>query len=201
MQSSNNDQFDVKLQVTFPKSSEDHRLQLVRINGSIFAILHSSLESNGPINLLCEDWSLVLLAPIKSKTNIVISAINVICLNEIESKEGIVNIQASNRLVKLTPSIKPFEKVYETAKRPVFQLDDPAALLNCFQLFNKVVKGSREGSANSFFEAQQNFITVLCLLAEKIEGKTAQLNIQPVLKIWDIPGITEDGEFRQNQSK
>lgn len=193
MQSSNpNEQFDIKLQVTFPKSSEDHRLQLVRINGSIFAILHSPLESNGPINLLCEDWSLVLLAPIKSKTNIVISAINIICLNEIESKEGMVNIEASNRLVKLTPSIQPLEKVYETAKRPVLQLNDPAALLTCFQLFNKIVIGSREENVNSFLEAQQNFITVLCLLAEKIEGKTAQLSIQPVLKIWDIPSETKD---------
>lgn len=186
MQSSNdNMQFDVKLQVTFPKSSEDHRLQLVRINGSIFAILHSPLESNGPINLHCEDWSLVLLAPIKSKTNIEISAINVICLNEIESKEGIVHIQASNRLVKLTPYTIP-EKVFETAKHAVSQLNDPAALLSCFQLFNKVINGAHGEGMSSFVEAQQTFITALCVLADKIDGKKGPLSIQPVLKIWGI---------------
>ncbi len=198
MQSSNHpDKFNVKLQINFPKSSEDHRLQLVDINGSIFAILHSPLESNGPINLYCEDWSLILLAPIKSKRNITISAINIICLNEIESQEGIVNLQASNRLVKLTPSIKPVEKVYETAKHTVFQLNDPSALLNSFQLFNKVIKNVRDGNPNSFVEAQQNFITVLCALAEKIDqGKTAQLSIQPVLKIWGILDKTKDLDLK-----
>lgn len=187
MKASNNPEpFDVKLQVNFPKSSEDHRLQLVSINGSIFAILHSPLESNGPINLLCEDWSLVLLAPIRSKTHIHISAINILCLNEIKSEEGIVHLQASNRLVKLTPSIKPSDKLFESAKHPVIQLDDPAVLLTCFQLFNKVVQGAIENNQASFVEARHQFITTLCLLAEKIVGKTAQLNIQPVLKIWDI---------------
>jgi hypothetical protein len=186
MQASDNEQFNVGLQINFPKSSEDRRLQLVSINGSIFAILHSPLESDGPISLQCEDWSLILLAPIKSKTNIDISAINIICLSEVESKEGIVNIQASNRLVKLTPSIKPVEKVYESAKHAVSQLDDPAILLTCFQLFNKVIQGVREKSQTSFIEAQHHFITVLCVLADKIEGKTTQLSIRPVLKIWDI---------------
>jgi hypothetical protein len=190
--SDSHEQFDIKLQVNFPTSSEDHRLQLVSINGSIFAILHSPLESDGPINLHCEDWSLVLLAPIRSKTNIVISAINVICLNEIESKEGIVSIHASNRLVKLTPSIKPVEKVYETAKHAVSQLDDPATLLTSFQLFNKVIQSAREKSQSSFIEAQQNFIAVLCILAEKIGRRTAQLTIQPVLKIWDILYANEE---------
>ena len=71
MQNSNDfNQSDLKLQISFPKSDQDHRLQLVNINESIFAILHSPLESNGPINLYCEDWSLVLLAPIKSKTDL-----------------------------------------------------------------------------------------------------------------------------------
>ncbi len=187
--SKNHEQLNIKIKVNFPKSSEDHRLQLVSINGSIFAILHSPLESDGPINLHCEDWSLVLLAPIKSKANIIISAINVICLNEIQSKEGIVNIQASHRLVKLTPSIKPIEKVYETAKYAVSQVNDPAALLTCFQLFNKVIQGANEDDQASFVEAQHQFITVLCVLAEKIEGKAVQLNIQPVLQIWDILNV------------
>lgn len=189
--SDSQEQFEIRLQVNFPKSSEDHRLQLVSINGSIFAILHSPLESDGPINLHCEDWSLVLLAPIRSKTNVSISAINVICLNEIESKEGSVDIQASNRLVKLTPSIKAIEKVYQTAKYATSQLEDSATLLTCFQLFNRVVQGAREKGQKSFVEAQQNFIAVLCILAEKIEGKTAQLTIQPVLKIWDILDLNQ----------
>lgn len=175
------------MQVSFPKSSEDHRLQLVHINNSIFAILHSSLESEGPINLHCEDWSLILLAPIRSQTDINISAINVICLNEIESKEGNIHINASNRLVKLTPSLKPIEKVYETAYyQAVTQLNDPVTLLTCFQLFNKIMQGAREKSQTSFVEAQQNFIAVLCILAEKIEGTIDLLNIQPILEFWNI---------------
>src|SRR5579872_7348909 len=95
-------QLDTKLQIGFLKSNEDHRLQLIEINGSIFAIVHSPLESLGPINLHCEPWSLVLLAPIKSQTNIFISAINIICLNEVESKTGNVNIHATGRFVKFS---------------------------------------------------------------------------------------------------
>lgn len=181
---------NAKLQINFPKSSEDHRLQLVAINGAIFAILHSALESNGPINLHCEDWSLVLLAPIKSKQDIVVSGINVICLNEVKSEEGTVDIQASNRLVKLTPCIKPSEKVHAIGQRGEFQLDDdPGAFLNYFQLFNKIVSGAKKPDA--FAETQQNFILGLCALAKKINGQSENLNIHRVLSIWDIPNTLE----------
>lgn len=193
MQNSNDQgHVNANLQINFPKSNEDHRLQLVEINGAIFAFLHSSLVSNGPINLHCKDWSLVLLAPIKSKADIVISAINIICLNEVKSEEGAVNIQASNRLVKLTPCIKPSEKVFAMGLRGEFQLDDdPGAFLNYFQLFNKIVRGAQDISPDSFSETQHNFILSLSALAAKIEGKTENLNIHRVLAIWDIPATIE----------
>ncbi|MBA3603765.1 MAG: hypothetical protein H0W50_09035 [Parachlamydiaceae bacterium] len=175
---------NTKLQVSFPKSSQDHRLQLVGINGSIFAILHSPLESNGPINLNCEDWSLVLLAPIKSKSDVEITAINVICLNEVKSEEGTVNIKASNRLVNLAPSIMQTDNVHLTDE---FQLaDDPATFMYHFQLFNKIVSGAKVESPDAFSITQQNFIMSLCSLANKIEGKTTTLNIRKVLEIWNI---------------
>lgn len=178
----------MQLEVTFLKSSEDHRLQLVRINGSIFAIVHSHLESSGPISLHCEDWSLVFLAPIKSEVDIVISGINIICFNEIESEKGTVNIHASNRLVKFASSIKSPQKVFERGDHGKFQFDDdPVAFLNYFKLFNNVVNSAHDGSQDSFFEAQQKFITSLCILAKKMEGKIVDLNIQKVLEIWDIP--------------
>jgi hypothetical protein len=189
MESSNNPmQLSAKLQISFPKSNEDHRLQLVEINGSIFAIVHSPLESLGPIRLSCEDWSLVLLAPIKSKTNIVISAINVICLNEIASQEGNVNIHASNRLVKFTHLINSFEKACEMGERGEFQFDDdPGAFLHYYRLFDSIVSSIRIGSPDSFSEAQQKFIMSLCTLADKIEGKPENLNLQKVLGIWNVP--------------
>lgn len=187
MQSSNNDvQIDAKLEIAFPKSNEDHRLQLVGINGSIFAIVHSPLESLGPISLKCDEWSLVLLAPIKSKTNIVISAINVICLSEIASEEGNVNIHASNRLVKFAHLTS--EKVCEMGERGEFQFDDdPGAFLHYYRLFESIVSCVHQGSADSISEAQQKFIMSLCSLADKIEGKPENLNLHKVLGIWDVP--------------
>lgn len=189
MDSSNdNIQYDAKLQIGFPKSNEDHRLQLVDINGSIFAIVHSPLESLGPISLNCEDWSLVLLAPIKSKTNILISAINVICLSEIASEEGNVNIHASNRLVKFAHLINSPEKIQEMGERGEFQFDDdPGAFLHYYRLFDSIVSSVRVESLDSFSEAQQKFIMSLCTLADKIEGKPENLNLHKVLGIWDIP--------------
>ncbi len=178
---------NTKLQVSFPKSSQDHRLQLVGINGSIFALLHSSLESNGPINLNCEDWSLVLLAPIKSKLDVEITAINVICLNEVKSEEGTVSIKASNRLVNLAPSIMPTDNVHLTGVLDEFQLADyPATFMYHFQLFNKIVSGAHVESPDAISITQQNFIMSLCALANKIEGLTTTLNIRKVLEIWNI---------------
>jgi hypothetical protein len=179
---------ETKLQITFPKSNEDHRLQLVEINGSVFAIVHSPLESLGPIRLHCEEWSLILLAPIKSKTNIVISAINVVCLSEIASEEGNVNIHASNRLVKFAHLIKPPEKVCEMGECGEFQFDDdPGAFLHYYRLFEGIVSSVREGSPASFSEAQQKLIMGLCTLADKIEGKPENLDLSKVLDIWNVP--------------
>lgn len=181
---------ETKLQIAFPKSSEDQRLQLIQINGSVFAIMFSPLESLGPVRLYCEDWSLILLAPIKSKTNILISAINVICLNEIASEEGNVNIHASNRLVKFAHAINPPEKVCEMGERGEFQFeDDPGIFLYYYRLFESIITLLRSGNPDSFSEVQQKFIMGLCTLADKIEGKQENLNIQQVLDIWGIPSL------------
>ncbi|WP_068466787.1 hypothetical protein [Candidatus Protochlamydia phocaeensis] len=174
-----------KLKIGFPTSTEDRRLQLVDINGSIFAIVYSPLESNGPIRLECEDWSLILLAPIKSKTDIVISAINIIRFNTIESEEGVVNISASNQLVNFASPMTSL--AYETGERGAFQFEDPAALFNYSQLFNKVVAFARgENLDSSFSEAQKNFMMGLCAIAKKMEPNTEDLNLPRVFGIWDI---------------
>lgn len=183
-------EFDTKLRISFPKSSEDHRLQLVEVNGSVFAIVHSLLESLGPIHLHCEEWSLVLLAPIKSKTNILISAINVICLNEIASEEGAVTIHASNRLVKFAQLIKSSEEGSERGEQGEFQFDDdPGAFLHYYRLFGSIVSSARNGDLDAFSQGQQQFIMSLCTLADKIEGKPENLNLHKVLDIWNIPHL------------
>ncbi|MFI5334246.1 MAG: hypothetical protein ACHQT8_03660 [Chlamydiales bacterium] len=181
-------QLDFKLLINFPKSNEDHRLQLVSINGAIFAIVHSPLESLGPIRLYCEEWSLVLLAPLKSKSNILVSAINIICLSEIASEEGNVSVHASNRLVKFADMFKPPEKVNEIGERGEFQLsDDPGFFLYYYRLFEGIVSGVRNGSPDSISHAQQQLIAGLCTLADKIEGAPKNLDLHKVFDIWNIP--------------
>lgn len=183
-----NPQFDAKLEIAFPKSSEDHRLQLVSINDAIFAIVHSPLKSQGPIRLDCEEWSLILLAPIQSKTDIDISAINIISLNEIQSEEGIVNIHASNRLLKFAHATKSPESVNEVGEHGKFQFeDDPGAFLNYYRLFEGIVNNVFLQNPDSFSEAQQKFIMALCGLANKFEQQEKNLDLYKVLKIWDIP--------------
>lgn len=185
-----NSETSSKLLITFPKSSEDHRLQLVGINGAIFAIVHSPLESTGPIRLYCDEWSLVLLAPIKSKSNIVVTAANLICLGEIASEEGNVNLHASHRLVKFANLFKPPEKVSEMGERGEFQLeDDPGVILYYYRLFEGIVSGIRNGSSDALSQAQQQFISGLCTLADRIEGKQDNLVLDKVLGTWNIPRL------------
>jgi hypothetical protein len=189
---SENIQFNTKLLITFPESSEDHRLQLVGINGAIFAIVYSPLESLGPIRLHCEEWSLVLLAPIKSKSNILISAVNIICLSEITSEEGNINIHASNRLVKFADLFKPAEKVCEMGERGEFQFhDDPGAFLYFYRLFEGIVNSVRNTSAELLSQAQQQFIAALCTLADKIKEKSGNLDLFKVLSLWNIPHLKD----------
>ncbi len=179
-----------KLLITFPKSSEDHRLQLIEINGAIFAIVYAPLESLGPIRLNCEQWSVVLLAPLKSKSNILVSAINIICLSEIASEEGSVNLHASNRLVKFANLFKPSEKVCEMGECGEFQFDDdPGAFLYYCRLFGNIVSSAHNGSLDLLSQAQQQFIAGLCTLADKIEGKPESLDFHKVLNIWNIPSL------------
>ncbi|MBI2743574.1 MAG: hypothetical protein HYX48_06630 [Chlamydiales bacterium] len=186
--SSGNAQLGSKLLITFPKSNEDHRLQLVGINGAIFAIVYSPLESQGPIRLSCEEWSLVLLAPLKSRSNILVSATNVICLSEIASEEGSVNIHASNRLVKFAGLFKSPKEVCEMGECGEYQfVDDPGAFLYYYRLFEGIVSSAHGGSPDALSQAQQQVITGLCTLADKIEGKPENLDLQKVFDIWNIP--------------
>lgn len=192
MQNSDDSSHHAKLQIFFPKSNEDHRLQLIDINGAIFAILFSALESKGQIRLNCEDWSLILLAPIKSQADVVISAINIICVNDIQSQEGTVSIEASNQLVKITPSIKSSDRVIVSGKEGEFQFDDdPGSFIYYFQLFNKIVSEVRKDDPASFIEAQKKFILCLCALAQKLEGQLQELTIHRVLELWKIPPMIE----------
>jgi len=86
-----------------------------------------------------------------------------------------VNIQASNRLVKLTPTVKPADKVHGMSKYGEFRLgDNTAAFLNYFQLFKNIVIGIRDANPD-FSEAQKKFTQILCLLAEKVEGSVENL--------------------------
>lgn len=188
MESSNDPaQNNLKLQIAFPKSDEDHRLQLIKIDEAIFAIVHSPLESNGPIQLKCEEWSLILLSPIKSKTNIVISAINLICLNEIESQEGLINIHTSKHFVKFGPLIKPSEKTSTITGGGEYQFDsDVGAVLYYYRLYQEVINDIHTGTPESLAKAQQQFITSLCAIAAKIENDSKELNLQKVLHFWGI---------------
>lgn len=181
------------MQIAFPKSSEDHRLQLIEINGSIIAIVHSPLESLGPIQLNCEEWSLVILAPIKSKSDILISAINVICLNQIASEEGSLKISASNQFVKFAHLINSSDQIEEVGSCGKIEFeDDPGAFLHYHRLFEGIVSCSRRGDPDSLFEAQQKLIMSLCTLADKIQGKPGNLNLQEVLGFWQIPSLVSE---------
>lgn len=184
-------EIDTKLLITFPESSEDHRLQLVGINGAIFAIVYAPLESLGPIRLNCEEWSLVLLAPLKSKTNILVSATNIICLSEIVSEEGSVNVHASNLLIKFADLFKPPEKVSEIGERGEFQFeDDPGAILHYYRLFEGIIGNVRSENRALLSQAQQQFIAGLCGLADKIKRNVGEnLDLFKVLNIWNIPHL------------
>lgn len=176
------------LSISFPKSSEDHRLRLIGINDALFAIIFAPLESLGPINLDCGEWSLVLLAPVKSKTNISISATNIICLNEVSSEEGSVSLYASNRLVRFPDLLKPLEKVSEVGERGKFHFgDDPGALLYFFKLFEGIVSNIHDGSPEMCSQAQQQVIRGLCTLADRIKGTSDPLVLLDVLSLWNIP--------------
>jgi hypothetical protein len=177
---------NLKLQIVFPESNQDHRLQLVAINGVVFAIMYSPLESEGPIHLNCTEWSLILLAPIKSKTNVLISAANIVCLSEVVSEAGSVNVHASKMLVKLTRSVEG-EKVCEMGEKGEFVLDDPGALMYCYRLFEKIVEGAR--NEKLIADAQHQFISGLCTLAARAH-KTENLDMKKVLEFWDIPKKT-----------
>ncbi len=187
--SKNDDQNVEKMHIAFPQSDQDKRLQLVDINGSIFAIVFAPLDSNGPIKLDCKDWSLILLSPIKSNVDVEISAINILCFSDIETKEGTLTLHASNLLVKFAPYITPTEKINEIGERGNYNFsDDPNALLQYYRIFETILSSIREGKASddALHEAQQKFILGLCSIATKIEKENPDLNLAKVLNLWEI---------------
>lgn len=176
------------MEIVFPKSSKDRYLQLVGINGSVFAIVHSPLESNGPIHLQCDDWSLILLAPIKSKSDVIIEGINVIRLNSVESIEGNASITASNQLVNISSTIKAGLGFSEVAKCGEHRLDDESGtLMNYLKLFYDIVKNIYTDTPDSISEAQSKFISSLCTLMAKAKGKKEGMTMHQILGFWDIP--------------
>ena len=182
---------NIKMQIAFPKSDEDHRLQLVSVNGKLFAIFFGPLESKGPINLYCDGWSLILLSPVKSKSKIMIAADNIICLNEIVSEEGNVNLHASNQLVKFAHQVTSSENAIERGEKGEFQFsDDPTVFMYFYRLFESIVADVRNDAMDTIPEAQKNIIVALCALSDKINGKQEQRNLQKALEFWGIPQVT-----------
>ncbi|MDN3506670.1 MAG: hypothetical protein P0S96_05530 [Simkaniaceae bacterium] len=189
-----------ELKVTFPKSSEDSRLQLAEINGSIFAILHSSLESDGPINLYCEEWNLILLAAVKSKKKVAISAINLICLNEITSESGEIFIHTSKRFVNLVEPQSPPRKDFEVFAQDEDTLyDQMGALLYHHQAFKDIISKARSKKSSAIAEAQKTFIASLCALADKVTGGVKELTIPKVLKFWGIINKRSSSKKKRNK--
>ena len=176
-----------KISINFPKSSEDHRIQLFEINGAVFAIVFAPLESTGPINLLCEKWSLILLAPIKSASSIKISADTIICLSDISSDEGSIDIHADGYFIKYSQSTGSNKELKTTAKKGVFNYsDDPGYLLFLYRQFEDVVLSIRSGTPESASKAQNNIITALCTLADKISDKKEDMTIRKAIEKWGI---------------
>lgn len=187
--SQKDDQQKEKLQISFPRSDQDKKLQLVDINGSIFALVFAPLESKGPIKLDCKDWSLILLSPIKSNADVAISAINVLCFNEIDSQDGTVNLQASNLLLKFAPTIKKTEKINEKGARGTHNLsNDPASFVHYYKLYEAIISATREGTMTPevFLELQQKFLLSLCAIAAQFEKEKENLTLKKVLSLWGI---------------
>ncbi len=175
----------IKLFISFPKTKEDHRLQLVKINDSIFAIFHTKLESDGPINLQCEDWNLVLLAPIKSKEEVHIAGKNIICLNEIISEAKKVQLSTTDQLLCLTPQ-PPYFSVNENVEQFHHLEDDAAAFLYYYQLFSKLVAMCKDKKNSSVEQMQKEFLTGLCGLAAKAIDGSGDVDLFDILKFWKI---------------
>lgn len=175
------------LKISFPESSEDNKLQLVDINGSIFAIFISPLESNGPIHLNCEDWNLILSTPIKSEQDVVISGNHIVCLSDISSNEENVQINADNLLVSFTSLKNSSGKRFKSrALKKVQFIDDHSSVLSFSQLIYSVVTGARSGDPSSISEAQKNFVVILCMLAHKIKKTDKNLSLKECLDVWNI---------------
>ena len=184
---------NISLHISFPKSNQDHRLQLIEINGVIFAIVHAPLESEGPIRLECDDWNLILLSSIKSRSDVLISGINVIRFNTIESDEGSLSITASNKLINFNSTAKAGMDVCECGKSQEIRFDDdPAAFIHYFKSFNQILEKLHANSSDSFSMAQKKFIETLCTLAAKITGEKDNITIHRVLGIWDIPMVYQN---------
>lgn len=192
-----------QLKISFPESSEDNKLQLVDINGSIFAIIHSPLESHGPIHLNCEDWNLILLAPIKSDADIVISGEHIICLSEISSKKEKVKIHASNKLVSFISMKNASGNKFDVQALKKIQFDDDhSTILHLVQLLQGVVLSARSADPSSIAQAQKNFVVALCTLSHKVKGTDKNLTLKECLDVWDVmyvePPQTDNNQYSDN---
>ncbi len=56
-----------------------------------------------------------------------------------------------------------------------------------YHLFEQILNNIRHANPDSYSTAQQQFITSLCTLAYKIEGKPEDLDLHKVLNVWKIP--------------
>ena len=65
--------------------------------------------------------------------------------------------------------------------------DDPGAFLFHYRLFSDMMNRVRNGTRESFSDAQHKFMTSLCTLADKMRGKPENLDLCNVLDTWGIP--------------
>jgi hypothetical protein len=90
--------------------------------------------------------------------------------------------------VKFAGLFTAADKVSEIAEKDECTFDDdPGALLYFYRLFEGVVKAARSEDRELLSHAQQQVITALCTLADRIQNKTANLDLQKVLDMWNIP--------------
>ncbi len=93
---------------------------LCEINGSKFAIFRKPIESNLNISLDFTDHNVVFLSPLEAKTDIMIKAISVIVLANINSKEGASTILGTGKFLNLGNKIWSDKKNLISGDKGVF---------------------------------------------------------------------------------
>lgn len=180
---------NLNLWISFPSCDEDHRLQLVDVNGTMFAVLFGPLSSEGPINLQCEDWNLILVAPIRSAADVHIQGVNVACLGQVESTGGQVSIEAAQRLIYHGASVESrLPRRCEGGLGEWFAEPGDGLFADLQQLLMKMVPLAREGTKEAQEEARQRFLSALCALAQwTAADRSKELSMLRVMETWGIP--------------